>query len=496
MSGTKRNAFDCFLLGGSSRSAKRKKGFVACPCCGSSVFEELINSHLDACVQPAGDKQEVRTDLSSPAAWSSRQTSAMAAAQSVAETTKNKTGDGTSNVFAHMMKQSKKLHQSSSQHFHLNADYTLTWSDTAQAPENATAWSATIQLRRNETKIQLTLSTSIPEQPSPFRLVKGHSRLSIPVLKSILQKSVRRRRPLPTIRVAMEIVDKALGELLRRLPIIILEDSTLHPDLPLLCWLMAAESKGYRVPLELISKVLQIIYEVSSCPWTDYLDDDGEDDKGKPGDDDNLPKESVENLLLRTIDMRNSYGGMKGDMQMLRGYQKTWGKRFGNSTPLSPEMSKRLGASEHQGWNHVPDLICMKSRNLGIQNVTSLMKNRLAWLELKDLCVEGVDFHCSDVLGQLMNDESFVVDSTARLQRDGLLQQAEGDRKAELLAILKRCMWKYSSGVNFRQPLMQVRDKKVAKDGDDPLKSFWRDMAAERAKAFMIQYIKSRMING
>lgn len=67
--------------------------------------------------------------------------------------------------------------------------------------------------------------------------------LQVPVLKSILQKSVRRRRPLPAVRVAMELMDKAAGELLRRLPIIILEDSTLHRDIPLLVWAMVAESK-------------------------------------------------------------------------------------------------------------------------------------------------------------------------------------------------------------------------------------------------------------
>ena len=63
------------------------------------------------------------------------------------------------------------------------------------------------------------------------------------MLKSILQKSVRRRRPLPAVRVAMELMDKAMGELLRRLPIIMLEDSTLHPELPLLVWVMVADSK-------------------------------------------------------------------------------------------------------------------------------------------------------------------------------------------------------------------------------------------------------------
>ena len=59
----------------------------------------------------------------------------------------------------------------------------------------------------------------------------------------MLQKSIRRRRPLPSVRIAMELWDKAPGELLRRLSIISLEDSTLHPDLPLLTWLMVAQSK-------------------------------------------------------------------------------------------------------------------------------------------------------------------------------------------------------------------------------------------------------------
>jgi hypothetical protein len=73
------------------------------------------------------------------------------------------------------------------------------------------------------------------------------------VLKSILQKSVRRRRPLPAVRVAMELMDKATGEILRRLPIIILEDSSLHPDFPLLVWTMVAESKVCSFVLSLLS---------------------------------------------------------------------------------------------------------------------------------------------------------------------------------------------------------------------------------------------------
>lgn len=54
---------------------------------------------------------------------------------------------------------------------------------------------------------------------------------------------MRRRAPLPAVRVAMELADRSWGDLIRRLPVIVLEDSTLHPDFGLLVWLMVAESK-------------------------------------------------------------------------------------------------------------------------------------------------------------------------------------------------------------------------------------------------------------
>jgi hypothetical protein len=41
----------------------------------------------------------------------------------------------------------------------------------------------------------------------------------------------------------MELADRSFSDLIRRLPIIILEDSFLHEDFDLLVWLMVAESK-------------------------------------------------------------------------------------------------------------------------------------------------------------------------------------------------------------------------------------------------------------
>lgn len=73
------------------------------------------------------------------------------------------------------------------------------------------------------------------------------SKLSIPVLKSMIQKAIRRQRPHQATMLAMELSDKSWSDLLRRIPIIMLEDAALHPDLPLLVWLMVADSKNYIV---------------------------------------------------------------------------------------------------------------------------------------------------------------------------------------------------------------------------------------------------------
>ena len=87
----------------------------------------------------------------------------------------------------------------------------------------------------------------------------------------------------------MELADKSWTDLIRRLPIIILEDSTLHPDFSLLVWLMIADSKGFVPSKELIVKVLQVVFEMASCPWQDSTIQDSvhpEDCKDRDNDSD------------------------------------------------------------------------------------------------------------------------------------------------------------------------------------------------------------------
>jgi hypothetical protein len=162
------------------------------------------------------------------------------------------------NAFTQMLNSSKKMFaekEVQKQRFHLSeVDGTLDlqWiSDENDAIPSNVEWTGKLMIRApkdatdNEQEIELSVTSSIKSEPEFVRAhyVERHSRFSVPVLKSILQKSIRRRRPKPSVRLAMELADKSFGELIRRLPIICLEDSFLHHEFPFLVWLMIAYSK-------------------------------------------------------------------------------------------------------------------------------------------------------------------------------------------------------------------------------------------------------------
>jgi hypothetical protein len=138
------------------------------------------------------------------------------------------------NAFTHMMKRSSQVFSQSepqklSQRLHLCADGRVTHTCYSSnpglsQPENI-QWSATVNVKdRTQTvdssaekeslrTVELIVSSSIASAPATVRrrLVQKHSRLSVPVLKSIFQKSMRRRKPLPCVRVAMEPMESCVS---------------------------------------------------------------------------------------------------------------------------------------------------------------------------------------------------------------------------------------------------------------------------------------------
>lgn len=490
------------------------------------------------------------------------------------------TAGNMNNVFQHMMKKSAQMYSNNGniqQRFHLhNNQGMVSWiseDDTKEedvlAKSVDTKWSATIILKNVkaislredadkqqqqsalDSSVQLTVSSSIsplasdqsPQQtPSSTaaatstttksklpRLVQRHSRLSISHLKSCLQKSIRRRAPLPAVRVAMELADKSWTDLIRRLPVIILEDSTLHPDFGLLVWLMVADSKGYVPSKELIVRVFQIVFEVASCPWQDAIADySNEDciaspikdcidcDSGSDGSKQTsfslrssastlFPTEqhteqrtaTAESTMIRAMLLRAQYGGMKCDVDMLHSFSKLWLQRFNGAYAIPKTIASTCSSgtssstTDDLSWSCIPSLIHAKARQQSQNLVTMGMVNSpggIAALTTNDVCPAGIDFHCSQVVDHLLSRPDIYSCLCERLKP--LLPPKSEMNRDWITSKVKMLIWNYSSGVNRRRPLMGSLKKS---DCDSVLKRLWDDVLSSPFEDYVKKFVKDRL---
>ena len=146
---------------------------------------------------------------------------------------------------------------------------------------------------------------------------------NIPYLKSHLQKCIRKQDDHRAIQTCYHLLKMDVVELLRRLPIIMIEDTTIHESFPTLIWLMIAFSHAkFKKEMYIYEWILGIIYVLckidikhdlesvsTSCnsdiPVYKQLDKYNE-----------LPE--LEMSMLYTIHLRIAYGGTEDDMNMLR----------------------------------------------------------------------------------------------------------------------------------------------------------------------------------
>ena len=226
-------------------------------------------------------------------------------------------------------------------------------------------------------------------------------------LKSHLQKCIRRMKPDLSVQTACELIRLNLNDFLRRLPIIILEDVDLLSVLPTTIWLMVAYSKGYRLRNNDISWLLGVVKSLAICPYRTKIDFHNVK---------KYKREWVqsENVYFNSILLRVSYGGMKGDMNMLK-----------NAAFLSYNNEiKKLKMEK----------IEMKDKKLNLSDVISI----------------GMDFHV---------DKSILYKIQNYFRKDNLFVNKE---------TLKSWMWQTRSGINYRE--------KNKKEKCNPLKKYHKDV--------------------
>jgi len=412
------------------------------------------------------------------------------------------------NAFRELLQSSRKIFKEDDvtrHHFYLTEDgddFSLTW--TCQESEvsklSEIKWSETVifhasdeETKQGIKKISVVLETSIPSEEPFLRpvYVQKHSKFSVPVLKSILQKSIRRRRPMPSVRIAMELVDKAFIELLRRLPIIILEDAFLHNDFPFLVWLMAAESKNYVPPKRLIDKVLQIVFEVASCPWKDEPNQTQEQFNCIYN-----PSETIAfqddadqcNLMLRSMSMRKKYGGMNCDKVMIDKFVALWTERY-RMRYMEPSISQIIcqPLADPMLWKDVPSYLYRQTIQSSANLLLTLQKIPLPLLTKHDICPSGIDFHCSNILNILFRPTCQFYLNLRSMYKDNTDEDLEN--------LTKKIMWDYSSGVNNRR-IISTGKACTKFEEDHALKSLWDHYAYPLVQQFTDNYIDTRLASG
>ena len=148
---------------------------------------------------------------------------------------------------------------------------------------------------------------------------KGEKKMFVGFLKSNLQKAIRRRNTMVALRTTKTLLLIDPVELLRRLPIILVEDVGVHECIAPLVWFMVISMNGY------ILEERGRNYIMGTVAWMCNCEKQVVPEKREKFDYRNSLSEQVWNQLSRAqqntfmaLYVRVNYGGTSGDMDMLR----------------------------------------------------------------------------------------------------------------------------------------------------------------------------------
>jgi len=178
------------------------------------------------------------------------------------------------------------------------------------------------------------------------------SRLTPGTLKSILQKAIRRRDVAVALHAASELAVKKWDDVLRRLPVIVLEDSVLCPGFDSVVVLMLAQAAGLPVCAKQVDLVMSV---VARCAGDDAVDvHTGDGERPLASDVKALMATNAPGAaMVRCMQARACMGGMAGDVLMCHAFAARWMTRFaqkqdGFLPPPPPPLQVR--AAQLQGF--------------------------------------------------------------------------------------------------------------------------------------------------
>eukprot|EP01135_Chromosphaera_perkinsii_P005332 Nk52_evm13s343 gene=Nk52_evmTU13s343 len=297
---------------------------VSCPVCGIKVFEINLNTHLDSCLSRQEDLQG-QSGNAEPVI--SLQTSIGAGGKCVSL--------GIPTFFFLDVGKKKACF--------------------LKKPPSSVGWNRVVYWRGPNVEINLCSNVNFDEvEVDEKNTLKGTpSYTSIPVLKSLIQKCVRRQKCGTAVQAAYNLILHSPSELLRRLPIIFIEDVTLPPFLPFVIWWMLYTSKNNTLPLDIAEHILGIVASITLYPIKDSLVHSKSissvvtQESGAMSylNERVFSMEGDQRSCIMGLQVRKSFGGMHGDQDMLDAASKLWIQRFLQSPDISFSW-KSLGFQE------------------------------------------------------------------------------------------------------------------------------------------------------
>ncbi len=182
-------------------------------------------------------------------------------------------------------------------------------------------WKNTIRIREYN-----TILTMYGTPGEPFKPSVQIGKRTLPLIKSNLQKCIRRKDEGRAIRTALAMYSLNPNEVLRRLPIIMIEDCLPYPKAFVkLIWFMCAVSKGYVMSTTEVESMLGIV--ATMCDSSEYeVAARGRKTIG-PSDWVGAPNED----FFWAMELRKIYGGLPCDKEMIGFHQELWLDRFKGS---------------------------------------------------------------------------------------------------------------------------------------------------------------------
>lgn len=149
---------------------------------------------------------------------------------------------------------------------------------------------------------------------------KSHTGSFLPLIKSNLQKQVR-RMDVRSVSTAQKFMEINMFEFLRRVPVIAIEDSLFCKELSYVVWLMAAVSKKKRVPEKSRLWLLGVIHSLTICKNCSRIECKNKRCYNKHEKDLSFDKildsSHCDKEIIASIVFRTTYGGLWCDPIMI-----------------------------------------------------------------------------------------------------------------------------------------------------------------------------------